>query len=81
MPNTPQSNPTTAAKAVVTAVGATLTALTTALATVQLVLSDDAVDFAEYGTLTTAVVTLLATVYATWRVPNQSKTVVGHDRW
>lgn len=78
---TPIPGETTAAKTVVTAIGATLTALTTALATVQLVLSDDAVDFAEYGTLTTAAVTLLATVYATWRVPNQSKTVVGGDRW
>lgn len=61
----------TAAKAWLAALGTTLTAVTTALATVQLVLSDDAVDLAEYSTLVTAAVTLAATVYAVWRVPNK----------
>lgn len=64
----------TSAKTVVAAIGATLTGLTTALATVQLVLSDDAVDLAEYGTLVTAGVTLLATIYGVWRTPNKVKT-------
>jgi hypothetical protein len=62
---------TTAAKALTAAVGGTLTAITTALATVQLVLADDAVDLAEYGTLATAIATLVATVAAVWRVPNR----------
>lgn len=62
---------TTPAKAIVAALGATATAVTAALATVQLVLSDDKVDFPEYGTLATAAVTLIATVYAVWRVPNE----------
>lgn len=65
---TPKMSP---AKAWTAAVGLTLTATTTALATVQLVLSDDKVDFAEYGTLATAVVTWAAAVYAVWRVPNK----------
>lgn len=59
------------AKAIAAAIGGTLTAAATALATVQLVLADDAVDLAEYGTLATAVVTLVATVAAVWRVPNR----------
>lgn len=63
----------TAAKTVAAAVGATLTALTTALAAVQFALSDDKIDFAEYGTLTTAALTLGATIYAVWRTPNRAK--------
>lgn len=65
---------TTPAKAIVAAVGTTLTALTTALATVQLVTNDDAIDLSEWGTLTTAAVTLAATIYAVWRTPNKAKT-------
>jgi len=63
----------TAAKAVAAAIGATLTAVTTALAAVTLALSDDKIDFAEYGSLTTAAVTLAATIYAVWRTPNRLK--------
>lgn len=63
----------TAAKTVAAAIGATLTAATTALAAVTLALSDDKIDFAEYGTLTTAALTLGATIYAVWRTPNKSK--------
>lgn len=63
----------TAAKAWVAGIGATLTAVTTALATVQLVLADDAINLPEISTLTTAAVSLLATVYAVWRVPNKVK--------
>jgi hypothetical protein len=38
---------------------------------VQLALADDAVDLTEYGTLATAAATLVATVWAVWRVPNK----------
>lgn len=61
----------TKAKAWVAALGTSLTAAATALATVQLVLSDDAVDLTEYSTLLTAAVTLAATVYGVWRTPNK----------
>jgi len=61
----------TKAKMWAAAIGSTLTAATTALATVQIVLSDDKVDFSEYGTVTTAVLTLAATVYAVWRTENK----------
>lgn len=70
----------TSAKAVAAGIGLTLTSLTTALATVQLVLSDDAVDFAEYGTLTTAAVTLVASIYAVWRTPNKVVTTYARGR-
>lgn len=63
----------TAGKAVAAAIGATLTALTTALAAVQVALDDGALDAAEYGTLTTAAVVLVGTVYAVWRTPNHVK--------
>lgn len=59
------------AKAVVAAIGATVTALTTALTTVTFVLSDDAVDVGEIGSLATALVSLGLTVWAVWRVPNE----------
>lgn len=58
------------AKAVVAGIGSTLTALMTMLATISLVLDDDAVDVTEYGTLTTAIASLVLTVWAVWRVPN-----------
>lgn len=61
----------TPAKAIAAAIGTTLTALTTALATVQLVLADDAVDLAEVSTLAAAVVAAGATIYAVWRTPNK----------
>lgn len=62
---------TTAAKAYVAAVGSTLTALTTAVATASLVLDDDAVDLTEVSTIATAVVTLVATVYGVWWTTNK----------
>lgn len=65
------------AKAVVAAIGSTLTALTSALATVTLVLDDDAVDLNEISSLITAVVVLGATVWAVWRVPNEGYVQVG----
>lgn len=61
-------------KALVAGFGATLTALTTALATVSLAVGDDVVDAQEYGALTTAAVVLVTTVYGVWRVPNPPKT-------
>ena len=61
----------TAAKAIVAALGTTLTALTTALATVSVVLSDDAIDLPEVSALVTAAVTLTATVYGVWRTHNK----------
>lgn len=59
------------AKAVVAAIGGTLTALTTAVATATVVLDDDAVDLAEVTTITTAVVTLISTVYGVWKTVNR----------
>jgi hypothetical protein len=59
------------AKAVVAAIGSTLTALSTAAATASVVLGDDKIDLGEISTITTAVVSLVATIYAVWRVPNQ----------
>jgi hypothetical protein len=59
----------TKAKAYVAAVGGTLTALTTALATAQVVLADDAVDLGEVSTVLLALVTLATTVYGVWKVP------------
>jgi hypothetical protein len=59
------------AKAVVAAIGATATAVMTAVATAQVVLDDGALDAGEYGTLTTAAITLAVTVWAVWRVPNK----------
>jgi hypothetical protein len=73
----------TAAKTLVAMLGTTLTAITTALATVELVLTDDRVDLTEYGTLATAVVSLVGTVYAVWRVPNHvvSPAQHGNEGW
>jgi hypothetical protein len=62
---------TTAAKAWVAAVGGTLTALTTAVATATVVLDDDAVDFTEVGTIATGVATLIGTVYGVWKTVNR----------
>lgn len=56
-------------KAYAAAIGGTLTALTTALATAQVVLADGAVDLSEISTVALAVVTLATTVYAVWKVP------------
>lgn len=58
------------AKAIVAGIGTTLTAVMTAITTVSFVLSDDAVDLNEIGTLATAAVTLGLTIWAVWRVPN-----------
>lgn len=61
----------TKAKTYAAAIGGTLTALVTALATAQAVLDDGALDAAEYGLIATAAATLIGTVYAVWRTPNR----------
>ena len=59
------------AKAWVAGIGTTLTALMTATATATVVLDDDAIDLAEVSTITTAVATLVATVYGVWATKNR----------
>jgi len=66
-----QLPPTTAVKAWVAAVGATATAVATAVAAVQVALDDGSLDIGEYGTVATAVLVLVATVYGVWRAPNK----------
>lgn len=58
-------------KAIVAAIGATLTAFTTALASVNVALADNTLDASDYGSLALAGAVLLSTVYAVWRVPNR----------
>ncbi len=65
------STQTTPAKAIVAGIGTTLTALSTAVATATLVLDDDRVDLAEVTSITTALVTLGATVYGVWWTRNR----------
>jgi hypothetical protein len=65
--------PMTAVKAWVAALGATLTALTAAVATAQVVLADGKLDFSEYGTIAVAAATLIGTIYGVWRAPNKVK--------
>lgn len=67
----------TALKAKVAAVGATLTALAVAWATVQGALADGKLDASEVTPLIVAGVTLVATVYGVWRAPNKIKSSVG----
>lgn len=62
----------TSAKAITAAIGATLTALLTALATVTVAVGDDAIDAGEIISLTTAAATLATTVYAVWKIPNET---------
>lgn len=59
------------AKTVAAAIGSTLTAITVALAVVQLVLGDGKIDTGEVATLATAAVTLVSTVYAVWKTENK----------
>lgn len=58
-------------KAWMAAIGSTITALSTFWASASLVLSDDQVDLNEYGSLATAVASLVVTVYAVWKVQNK----------
>lgn len=61
----------TKAKTYAAAIGATATAVMAAVASVQVVLDDGALDAAEYGLIATAVVTLVGTVYGVWRTENK----------
>lgn len=69
----------TGAKAVVAAVGGTLTALTTALATVSVVVGDDAIDITEVGALVVAGGTLVSTVYGVWKTRNKPVAPTAYD--
>lgn len=62
---------TTNAKAIAAGVGATLTALITALGPLQTALDDGHIDVGEGTTLAGVAVTLVVTVYAVWRTPNK----------
>lgn len=57
-------------KAWVAALGGTLTAVNTFLATVTLAVGDDAISLEEVSSLTAAVVSLAGTVYGVWKVDN-----------
>lgn len=61
----------TPAKAWAAAIGTIATAIATAMATVQVVLDDGALDFSEYGMIATAAATLLGTIYAVWKTENK----------
>ena len=61
----------TKAKAWVAGIGTVLTATTTALATVTVVLDDDVVNANEYGALAVAAATLISTVYGVYKVRNK----------
>lgn len=60
-------------KAVVAAVGTTLTALTTVWAVVSVAYESNGVDVGEYGTILTAVLTAVATVRGVWAVTNRPR--------
>lgn len=66
-------NSTTAAKARAAAIGATLTALATAWAVVSVALNDGKIQGGEVSLLVTTAVTLVGTIYAVWKTPNQVK--------
>lgn len=60
-------------KAVISAIGVTLTAVTTAWAAVELAVSDGVVSADEIGSTASAVAAAIGTIYAVWRVPNRLK--------
>lgn len=60
-------------KAVISAIGTTLTAAMTAWAAFEVAMSDGVWAMEEYGTVTSAVVLAVSTIYSVWRVPNQAK--------
>lgn len=64
-------------KAVISAVGTSLTAVATAWAAVQNATSDGLMDATDYGSIATAVAVAVGTIYAVWRVPNQVVTDSG----
>lgn len=65
--------PVKAAKAVVAAIGTTATAVTTWVAAVTVVASDDAIDVGEVSAILAATIALGSTVYGVWRTVNKPK--------
>lgn len=68
---------TKSTKALVAAVGTTLTALSTALATISLVVGDDAIDVTEIGSVASAVAAAGGTIYGVWRAYNRPVSAPG----
>ncbi len=58
-------------KAYVAALGGTVTAVTTFLATLSLVVGDDAITMEEVSSVASAVVSLVGTVLSVWKVTNE----------
>lgn len=64
-------------KAVISAIGTSLTAVATAWAAVENATSDGLMNATDYGSIATAVAVAVGTIYAVWRVPNRLKDVKG----
>lgn len=62
---------TTSAKAIIAGIGNTLAAIVTAITVLNVALGDDKIDAGEVTGLVTAVVVMVSTIYAVWRVPNR----------
>lgn len=64
------------------AIGGTLTALTTFVATLNTAFEDNGLDAGEVGLIATAVVALVGTIRAVWRVENKPVNTLtsGNDR-
>lgn len=67
-PGLPVTKPT---KAIVAAVGSTVTALASGVAAVQLAIEDGSLSADEVGSVTAALVLLGLTVWGVWRTPNR----------
>lgn len=63
----------TTAKAKVAAIGSTLAALVTFTTVLSTSLADNHLDASDYGTLSTAAVIAVGTIYGVWRTPNKPK--------
>lgn len=62
---------TTSAKAIIAGIGNTLAAIVTAITVLNVALGDDKIDAGEVTGLVTAVLVMVTTIYAVWRVPNK----------
>lgn len=69
----PKLPPMTSVKAWVAALGVTLTAISTAVAAVQVALSDGSLDGGDVASIITAVVVASGAIYGVWRAPNKVK--------
>lgn len=69
----------TKAKMWAAAIGGTLTALTTFVATLSTAFEDNGVDAGEVGLIATAVVALIGTIRAVWQVKNKPVTSGNRD--